>query len=567
MNITTRLRHTARDMHNSGRLRRTARDRFGWHTLRPEQLAAMRAVMSGRDAIVVLPTGFGKSAVYQVPALLLDGPTVVVSPLLALQQDQIAALADRRDPALAAVRISSAESTGEQRAALQALRERRARFVFLTPEQLADPERLAEIRALRPALVAVDEAHCVSAWGHDFRPDYLQLGRAVRELGRPPVVALTATASPPVREDIVTRLGLTDPRVVIGGLDRPNLFLEAVQCVDEEQRWQRLLGRLRDSPGPGIIYALTRRATEELAARLSTVDIPAVAYHAGLSTGERERRHEAFLADEIPVMVATTAFGMGIDKPEIRWVNHVWLPDSPDSYLQEIGRAGRDGHPAQALLLFRTEDEGLRKFFSATSVDESDIVGLAALVHDAGGRDAGGLSRTALAERTGLSPRRVSQLLAVLEEVGAAVAGSHGRIVVPPYAPSPVEAARLAVEQAERRQAVQRSRLTMMRTYAESRNQCRGRFLLAYFGDHLDRPCGHCDVCLRQGVDLDAPARSRVPAQTGPYPVHSTVRHAEWGPGMVLRYEGEQMTVLFDEVGYKTLSVPVVVRQGLLTAC
>src|SRR6266542_2632948 len=196
------------------------------------------------------------------------GATVVVSPLLALQQDQIAALADRRDPELAAVRISSAESTGEVRDALAALRERRARFVFLTPEQLADPDRVAQLRTARPALVAVDEAHCISAWGHDFRPDYLQLGRAVRELGRPPVIALTATASPPVRDDIVSRLGLTDPRVVIGGLDRPNLFLEAVQCVDEEQRWQRLLGRVRDSPAPGIVYAPTRRITEELAARL-----------------------------------------------------------------------------------------------------------------------------------------------------------------------------------------------------------------------------------------------------------------------------------------------------------
>src|SRR5262249_20964021 len=159
-------------------------------------------------------------------------------------------------------------------------------------------------------------------WGHDFRPDYLQLGRAVRELGRPPVVALTATASPPVREDIVARLGLADPRVVIGRLDRPNLFLEAVHCVDEEQRWQRLLSRIRDSPAPGIVYAPTRRSAEELAERLVRAGVPAQAYHAGLSAGERERRHEAFLADKIPVMVATTAFGMGIDKSNLRWVNH-----------------------------------------------------------------------------------------------------------------------------------------------------------------------------------------------------------------------------------------------------
>jgi ATP-dependent DNA helicase RecQ len=548
----TRLRRAAHHVHNGGRLRRVARDRFGWPSLRPAQLAAMRSVMSGRDALVVLPTGAGKSAVYQVPAVLLDGPTIVVSPLLALQQDQLAALNDRYDPGLTAVRLSSAESASERRAALAALRERRARFVFLTPEQLADATRLAEIRELRPALVAVDEAHCVSAWGHDFRPDYLQLGRAIAELGRPPVVALTATASPPVREDIVTRLGLSDPRVVVAGLDRPNLFLEAAHCPDEEQRWQRLLSRVRDSPPPGIVYAPTRRATEDLAERLSAAGIEAWAYHGGMAGGARERCHEAFMADEIPVIVATTAFGMGIDKPNIRWVNHVALPDSPDSYLQEVGRAGRDDRPAQALLLFRTEDDALRRFFSTVSVDGSEVAKVAQLVAAADRP----VRRTELAELCKVSSRRLSQLITLLEEVGAVLPRHDGTLVTAPYAPSPRDAGRLAVVQAERRQQVQRSRLAMMRQFAET-TQCRGQALLAYFGEHLDRPCGHCDRCLEP--------RS-APAAKGPYPVHSTVRHSEWGPGMVLRYEGQQMTVLFDEVGYKTLSVPVVVRQGLLTA-
>jgi hypothetical protein len=207
----------------------------------------MRALLKKRDALAVLPTGGGKSAIYQVPATLLAGPTIVISPLLALQQDQIAGLNGRGDVRLTAVRVSSAETPNQQRAALQALREGTARFLFITPEQLGNPERLAEVRALRPSLVAVDEAHCVSTWGYDFRPDYLQLGHLIRELGRPPVVALTATASPPVRADITATLGLRDPFTLVAGLDRANLALAAVRCTSDEQRWQRLLAQVRQS--------------------------------------------------------------------------------------------------------------------------------------------------------------------------------------------------------------------------------------------------------------------------------------------------------------------------------
>jgi ATP-dependent DNA helicase RecQ len=553
MTVAESLRRTARGLMAPRQLRKVARDRFGYPDLRPGQLEAMRAVMSGRDALVVMPTGGGKSAVYQIPAALLPGPTIVISPLLALQQDQMAGLAER-DPSLMPVRISSAESATERREAIEALREGKAKFLFVTPEQLADPDRLKEIAATKPMLVAVDEAHCISAWGHDFRPDYLQLGRVVRELGRPPVVALTATASPPVREDIIARLDLADPYLEVSGLDRPELFLEAVQCTTDEQRWQRLVQRLKESTPPGIIYAATRRSTEQLAERLTKEGYGAIAYHGGMSTGERERRHEAFLADEAPIMVATTAFGMGIDKANIRWVNHVTLPDSPDSYLQEIGRAGRDGNPAQALLLFRTEDTGLRRFFSSGTVDEEELLKLATVVKLAPRP----VTQTELREQTGLGPRKIGQLLSLLEQVGAVTHRRGGKLAAPRYAPSPEDAAREAVAQAERFQTVQRSRIDMMRYLAETTN-CRGQALLAYFGEHLPEHCGHCDNCADGSVETVAPTSAE------PYPLHSTVRHAEWGDGMVLQYEGDIMTVLFDDVGYKTLSVPVVVEQGLLT--
>jgi ATP-dependent DNA helicase RecQ len=531
------------------RLRRAAREHFGWHKLRHTQLRAMRALLLGRDALVVLPTGGGKSAIYQVPATLLRGPTVVISPLLALQQDQIGNLNERGDPALRAVRISSVESPSKQAAALAELRSGAAKFLFITPEQLGSPERLAEVRSLRPALVAVDEAHCISSWGHDFRPDYLTIGHLIRDLGRPPVVALTATASPPVREDIAARLGMRKPRVVLSGLDRPNLFLAATHCPSEEYRWRRLLTLLEEADPPGIVYVPTRRAAEELAERLSGAGFPAQAYHGGLAAGLRRRRHEDFLADRVPVMVATSAFGMGIDKQNIRWVAHVALPDSPDSYLQEIGRAGRDGARARALLLYRAEDVALQRFFNGGAPELEELRAVAAVLHS------GPVTRTALAKVTGLGPRKVASHISLLEQVGAVTTGSRGELTVGRYAPLPDQAAREAMAEYARYQAGQRSRIDMMRRFAESRG-CRMQSLLGYFGEQLSRPCGHCDNC--QG------GTSEVIPDDGPYPLHSTVRHVQWGSGMVLGYEKDRMTVLFDDVGYKTLSVSVVQAQGLL---
>ncbi|MEH1125837.1 RecQ family ATP-dependent DNA helicase [Micromonospora sp. CPCC 206061] len=537
---------------NARRLRRAARNHFGWRRLRPGQIDAMKAVLNRRDVLVVLPTGGGKSAVYQVPATVLPGPTVVISPLLALQQDQIAALNERDKPELRAVRISSAESPTQQAAALEAVRRGEARFLFITPEQLSNPDRLADVRMLRPALVAVDEAHCISAWGNDFRPDYLALGHLIRGLGRPPIAALTATASPPVRDDIIGHLGLRRPRVIVSGLDRHNLFLEVAHCPTEDYRWRRLVALLREGERPGIVYVPTRRAAEELCERLTAAGFPAQAYHGGMSAGPRERRHNDFLDNRVPLMVATSAFGMGIDKPDIRWVAHMALPDSPDSYFQEIGRAGRDGAPARALLLWRAEDVGLQRFFTGGAPDETELRDLAAVL-----RTGDPLSRTALRDRTGLSPRKVGRLLSLLEQVDAAVTLGNNKVTAPPYAPAPAEAARAALAEAERQQTVQRSRTDMMRAFAESRS-CRGQALLTYFGEHMARQCGHCDNC--------AAGTSTAAAKTaGPFPLHSTVRHADWGTGMVMGYEADRMTVLFDDVGYKTLSVPVVREQGLLT--
>jgi ATP-dependent DNA helicase RecQ len=512
----------------------------------------MRAVLRRRDALVVLPTGAGKSAIYQIPAVLLPGPTVVISPLLALQQDQIAALNERDDAKIRAVRVSSAETPAQQRAAIQEIREGRAEFLFITPEQLSDPERMAEVKALRPGLVAVDEAHCISAWGHDFRPDYLALGDLIKGIGRPPVLALTATASPPVRDDIIDRLRLRKPEIHVSGLDRRNLFLEVAYCPDEDYRWRRLTALIDATQPPGIVYVATRRAAEEWAARLTEAGYNAEHYHGGMTGSVREQRHEDFTADKIDIMVATSAFGMGIDKPNIRWVAHVALPDSPDSYFQEIGRSGRDGEPAHALLLWRSEDEAIQRFFSGGSPDETELRDLAAALRT------GPLTKTALKENTGLGPRKLGQYLGLLEHVNAAIAGDGNKMTVPLFAPLPAAAATAAVAEFERQQVVTRSRTDMMRGFAETRN-CRSQILLAYFGEQVRHRCGHCDNCAHGSA-----VRKR-PAKAEPFAVHSRVQHGEWGGGMVMGYEENRMTVLFDDVGYRTLSVPVVLERRLLT--
>ncbi|MGC4888613.1 RecQ family ATP-dependent DNA helicase [Micromonospora sp. DT227] len=531
-------------------LRRAAKNLFGWTALRPNQLAAMRAVMQRHDALVVLPTGAGKSAIYQIPASLIPGPTVVISPLLALQQDQIAALNERQRPELRAVRISSDESAAQQAEAIEDVRAGRAEFLFITPEALSNPDRLAEVRSLSPALVAIDEAHCISSWGHDFRPDYLALGHLIDGLGRPPVVALTATASPPVRDDIIARLRLREPEVVVSGLDRPNLFLEVAHCPTEDYRWRRLVALLRDDERPGIIYVPTRRAAEELAERLTKAGFPSEFYHGGMPTAARHELHEAFLADRVPIMVATSAFGMGIDKPNIAWVVHMALPDSPDSYFQEIGRAGRDGSPSRVLLLWRSEDVGLQRYFSGGLPDEKELSDLAAVLRSKA------RTRKELRELTGLGPRKLGQYLSLLEQIGAAEPRARQRVGVPRYAPEAAEAGRAARAEAERQQTVTRSRTDMMRAFAETTG-CRGQALLAYFGEQMSEVCGHCDNC-HAGTSVANDGA------VGPFPVHSQVRHAEWGSGLVLSYEEGRMTVLFDEVGYKTLSVRVVSEQGLL---
>jgi ATP-dependent DNA helicase RecQ len=517
--------------------------------LRPEQLDAVEATVAGRDVLVVMPTGAGKSAVYQVAGAIVSGPTIVVSPLVALQRDQVEAIEEAA--AGDAVALNSQLPESEREEALDRLDERDLEFVLLAPEQLANEETLETLAAARPSLFVVDEAHCISEWGHDFRPDYLRLGAAAEARGRPPILALTATASPPVRAEIVERLGMRDPLVLVHGFDRPNLHLAVRTFHEEKQKDAALIEAVVEAERPGIVYAATRAATEDLAAELSERGIAAAAYHAGLAKSEREHTQTAFMDDELDVVVATIAFGMGVDKPNVRFVFHHAIPDSVDSLLQEIGRAGRDGEPASTTLFYRQEDLGLRRFFAgagAVQEDEVAAVAEAAAAHD------GAVAPAELQAETGLSQTKLATALARLQDVGALELLPSGEAVCD--GPVDERTVAAAVEAQEQRREFERSRLEMVRGYAELRD-CRRGYLLNYFGEPFDPPCDNCDNC-------DAGLAAAPPAEV-PFAVGQRVSHDRWGDGTVQRYEEDKMVVLFDESGYRTLAVELVAERGLLT--
>jgi ATP-dependent DNA helicase RecQ len=534
-------------------LRRTAKSEFGWDRLRPGQLEAMEAVMSGGDTLVVMPTGAGKSAVYQVPALLIDGPTVVVSPLIALQRDQVAALAARTGSG-GAVHANSSLTDRARAAAFDALQAGDVEFFFLAPEQLAKPEVLEAVAAAKPSLFVVDEAHCISSWGHDFRPDYLRLGAAIERLGRPRVLALTATASPPVRDEIVARLGLRDPVQIVHGFDRPNLRLSVEAFRDEDQKREAVVLRAMGEQKPGIVYTATRKSAEQLAAELQDYGLSAAAYHAGLRGADRESVQDGFLDGSLEVVVATTAFGMGIDKADVRFVLHAEVADSPDSYYQEIGRAGRDGAPSEAVLFYRPEDLGLRKFFASSIPPAKALQRVVTLLSHAPRP----VPPAELADLMGISTNRLAGLVNLLEYVGAVRVDPEGALSAVADGPDPRAASEAAVELAESHKRVEQSRIEMMRGYAETTG-CRRQYLLAYFGEAYDAQCGNCDTCAA-GTASEQPD-----AADSPYPLQSRVAHAAWGEGVVMRYEGDRIVVLFEDVGYRTLSLETVQARGLLT--
>ncbi|MEV6041590.1 RecQ family ATP-dependent DNA helicase [Nonomuraea sp. NPDC052116] len=541
MGLWTRL--TGRFGRQGRKLRATASQRFGWKQLRPGQQEAMEHLLKGRDVLLVMPTGGGKSAVYQVPTLLLDGPAIVVSPLIALQRDQVTNLLKADAGGAVAVNSTSSVSAG-----LEKVTAGDAAFVFLSPEQLAKADVVERLAQAGPSLIVIDEAHCVSSWGHDFRPDYLRLGKVIERLGHPPVVAMTATAAPNVREEIIRSLGLTDPAEIIRGFDRPNISLEVRRFVSAQDKKRALVEHAACLDGLGLVYVATRKETEQYADALTRKGRRAEPYHGGMRATERTRVHELFTRGEVDTVVATSAFGMGIDRPDVRYVLHAEPPESPDAYYQEIGRAGRDGAPASAVLFYRQEDLGLRRFFIGGRADAEALLRVATLVRE----HAGTVPAGELAALLKVNTSNLARLVNLLERAGALTVTHTGDLRYASRTLTPEQAAARASELDEARRRVDDSRIDMMRGYAETRG-CRRRFLLHYFGEPYAGTCGTCDTCESGPAPEPAPA-----SDGGELPVQARVTHTMWGAGTVMSREHDRITVLFDSVGYKTLSLAAV---------
>ncbi len=336
------------------------RRHFGFAEFREGQSEVISAILEGKEALVVMPTGSGKSLCYQLPALMLEGVTLVISPLIALMKDQVDALQGRGLPATF---INSSIGSAVQTARINELRRGQIKIVYIAPERFRSPRFVEALRSVRIALFAIDEAHCISTWGHDFRPDYLRLKGAIRSLGNVQTLALTATATPYVRTDIIAQLGLVRPQTFVSGFDRPNLTIDVLHTEREYEKIGHIkrLARLHDASG--IIYTTTRKAVEQVSVALHDRSLRVAAYHAGMSDGERARAQEDFMSGKTQMIVATNAFGMGIDKPDIRFVAHYQMPGSIEAYYQEIGRAGRDGLPSSCVLLFNYADKNTHDFF------------------------------------------------------------------------------------------------------------------------------------------------------------------------------------------------------------
>jgi len=451
---------------------------FGFNSFLPNQEAVCRAVIEGRDVLLVMPTGSGKSLCYQLPAIARGGTTLVISPLIALMEDQVAKLKAR---GFAVECIHSGRRRMDSRQACRDYLAAKLQFLFIAPERLrvtGFPEMLSKRQV---SLIVVDEAHCISQWGHDFRPDYRRLGQYVPNLRPAPVIALTATATPPVQDDIIEQLGLARPARFIHGFRRANIAIEVVEIAPSER--SQLTRELLADPQrcPAIVYTPTRKQSESLADELSAYHA-AAAYHAGLDAGRRKQVQEEFLAGKLEIIVATIAFGMGIDKPDIRTVIHTALPGSIEAYYQEIGRAGRDGKPSRALLMHSYADRYTHDFFFQRDYPDVAILECIFALLELQPQE-----KRELQKRVPMDPEVFDRALEKLWTHGGAmvdfaenVSRGHGDWREPYLA------------QAEHK----REQIERMIRYAES-NQCRMASVVRHFGDVADgeKPCGICDYC------------------------------------------------------------------------